>query len=72
MDETTPDPKRISLNQTEAARALGVTDRTLRNWDRRGIIKGRRLGGRLVLYDVEELRRLMSGNWITSNDQSPP
>lgn len=50
--------EQIALPQTQAARAIGVTDRTLRNWERRGLIAGRRAAGGVKLYPVSELRRL--------------
>lgn len=53
---TKADP--IALNQTQAARSLGVSDRTLRNWDKDGIVTGRKVGGGVKLYLVEDLRRL--------------
>jgi hypothetical protein len=51
----------IALNQQDAARAIGVTDRTLRNWEARGLIAGRRVAGGVRLYAVEDLRRLAGG-----------
>jgi len=49
----------ISLPQHRAARSIGVTDRTLRNWDRRGLIRGKRCGG-VKLYPVEDLKKLVT------------
>jgi excisionase family DNA binding protein len=48
----------ISMNSEQAARALGVTDRTLRNWRRSGILKPTKVG-RKTLYNVEDLRNLV-------------
>ena len=52
----------IALPQHKAAKALGVSDRTIRNWERRGLIQGRRVGGKLRMYDVEALRALATAN----------
>jgi len=44
------------LSQVEAAEYLGVTDRTIREYIRRGALTGRRLpGSRLIRLDREEL-----------------
>lgn len=56
MSDQTQD-RRIAMTQVQAARALGVSDRTIRNWTKQGLICGKRVGG-VVLYAVEDLRRL--------------
>lgn len=44
------------LNQAEAAEHLGVTERTMRNYVRRGAIKAYRMPkSRLIRYDRNEL-----------------
>jgi excisionase family DNA binding protein len=55
----------IGVNQTEAARLLGVTDRTLRNWERSGRLRAAKVG-RLRLYPVESLRRLVGEGTVPS------
>jgi DNA-binding transcriptional MerR regulator len=51
--------EQIALPQMQAARAIGVTDRTLRRWEREGLIAGRRVRrGGVKLYAVEQLRAL--------------
>lgn len=47
----------IALPQAKAAKAVGVTDRTLRNWERDGRIVGKRCGG-VKLYPMEQLKEL--------------
>lgn len=47
-----------NLTQTAAARWLGVTDRTLRNWEAKGLIKGHSPAGGVKLYSIEDLKRL--------------
>lgn len=55
----TASPRRW-LSQAEAADYLGVTDRTIRNYIRRGTLKGHRVrGSRLVRIDRAELDALM-------------
>lgn len=54
--KTTVEP--ITLNQTDAAKAIGVTDRTLRNWERAKLITGRRAAKGVRLYAVEDLKKL--------------
>lgn len=38
---------------TEAAQLVGVTGQTIKNWIARGILKGYRLGGRIVIPRTE-------------------
>ena len=47
------------LTQAEAAEYLGVSDRTIRNYSRRGLIQAHRLGTRAVRIDVAELERIL-------------
>lgn len=47
----------IAVNQTEAARLLGVPVRTLRHWTARGKVNSGKVGRRR-LYPMSELRRL--------------
>ena len=43
------------MSQREAAAYAGVTDRTVRNWIRRGTIPGYRIGARTLRIDLDEL-----------------
>jgi len=54
MNRTEP----ISVKQVEAAKLIGVTDQTIRNWERQGKIKGTRVGG-AKLYPFADLKRLV-------------
>jgi excisionase family DNA binding protein len=51
------------LNVRDAARALGVHENTVRNWEARGLLRAIRLPGsgfrRFALEDVERLRAEM-------------
>jgi excisionase family DNA binding protein len=51
------------LNVRDTARALGVHENTVRNWEERGILRAVRLPGsgyrRFALQDVERLRAEM-------------
>lgn len=47
----------LALPQTKAAKAMGVTDRTLRNWEKAGLIVGTYCGG-VKLYPVSRLKEL--------------
>lgn len=49
------EPDRLALRHREAAKALGVSERTLRAWAKNGRVPYVRIGGR-VLYPVEELQ----------------
>lgn len=54
-----PTAKTLSLNQTQAAKAVGVSDRTFRRWERKGIVKGRRVQpGGVKLYGIGQLQAL--------------
>lgn len=47
-----------TIKQVEAAQRYGVTDRTIRNWEKRGRIVGKKIGG-VKLYPVEKLEQLV-------------
>jgi excisionase family DNA binding protein len=54
--DTQPPVLRRWLSQQEAAAYLGVSDRSIRNYVRRGALKGRRLpGSHLMRFDRHEL-----------------
>jgi len=50
--------EQVTITQTNAAKRYGVTDRTLRNWEKEKRIKGTRVGG-LKLYSIAELDKLV-------------
>jgi hypothetical protein len=49
---------RLSVSQKQAAEMLGVTVRTLFNWEQRGLIRGERPAGGVKLYPLARLREL--------------
>ena len=54
-------PRRRWLSQQEAADELGVTDRTIRNYIKRGELRGYRVrGSRLVRLDRADVDRLLT------------
>ncbi|MDB5295610.1 MAG: hypothetical protein JWO31_1593 [Phycisphaerales bacterium] len=54
-----PPVERLVYNQTEAAAAMGVTDRTFRKWEGAGLIRGYRKNGKVqyLRADLERLAR---------------
>ena len=57
------------LNQTEAAKYLGVTDRTIRNYVARGVLPARRVrGSRLVRIDQRDLDAMLRPIPTTGGD----
>jgi excisionase family DNA binding protein len=57
-----PGPQ-LLLSYTQAARALGVCERTVRNMVRRGELAIVKLGKR-SLFDVEDLKRVVQDNKV--------
>lgn len=49
------------ITRKEAAKVLDVTYMTLDSWDRRGILKKRKIGNR-VYYKLDELESLLENN----------
>ncbi len=49
-------PRLLSIG--EAARELGVSDQTLRTWEKKGFIKAVRLPSGYRRYTVEEIERM--------------
>jgi excisionase family DNA binding protein len=49
----------LAVTQVEAARMLRVSDRTIRNWARRGILTPRRIGG-VTRYAREDVVKLLA------------
>jgi excisionase family DNA binding protein len=61
------------LTTEEAAALLRCTARSLFNWRRRGLLAGRRVGGR-VLYPADEVARLLGAPFLNedlSEDDRP-
>jgi len=48
-----PSRKEKPLTQQQAAEFLGRSRQTLINWRKKGIIKGKRLGGRIYYFESE-------------------
>jgi excisionase family DNA binding protein len=59
VDTPTDPPTALALRPRQAAAALGISERTLWAWTKRGEIPHVRLG-RMVLYPVAELRTWLS------------
>ena len=54
---------RIAVNQKAAADLLSISTRTLYEWERKGIVRGARMGGGKAgkkLYLVDELRAALA------------
>lgn len=49
---------RISVGIKKAARMVGVSDRTVAKWLKQGVLRGVKIGGR-VLIPVSELKALL-------------
>jgi excisionase family DNA binding protein len=63
----------LALRPREAAKALGVSERTLWSWTGDGLIPCVRIGtGRTVLYPVEMLRRWLEEQMKSSPPRHPP
>ncbi|HEX4128504.1 MAG TPA: helix-turn-helix domain-containing protein [Pirellulales bacterium] len=55
-DNTAPAPV-LALRPRDAAKALGISERTLREWTKNGDIPHVRVdGGRAIIYPVDALR----------------
>lgn len=50
---------RLAYRQIEAARLLGVSDRTLRRWTKEKLIDGKSVAGGVVLYPHREIERML-------------
>lgn len=48
----------VAVSQADAARMLRISDRTLRRWEDRGLIEGRRNNNGVKLYPVKRVREL--------------
>lgn len=51
----------MMLRMREASRLLGVTAETLRNWERKGLIKPVRTLGNQRRYSNAEIQRILEG-----------
>ena len=58
--------KKKFLNLTQAAAELGITPQTIRNWDKKGIIKITRTLGGHRRVSTEEIERILKQQ--TNND----
>jgi excisionase family DNA binding protein len=54
-----PEPDRLTVSRSEAARMLGISERLLWTWTNAGVIPHVRIGAR-VLYPVDQLREWLS------------
>jgi excisionase family DNA binding protein len=66
-----PAESRLLLNYREAALALGVCERTLRNFVYRGDLPMVKLGKR-SLFDVDDLHSLIDANKVRQSEQEEP
>ncbi len=48
---------RLAVSQVEASRLFNVSERTVRRWEKRGDIKGKRVYGK-KLYPLADIKRL--------------
>lgn len=63
----------ILLTPRDAARALAISEPTLRRLVRRGAIVPKRFpGGRVVRFSVDELRRFADGRERAASESPPP
>lgn len=56
-----PKPQRPSQqwkSVREAAEILGVSENTIRNWKNKGLISWRRVGPKLIKFDVSDLEEV--------------
>lgn len=51
--------QRLAYPQIEAAKLLGVSDRTLRRWTTAKLIDGKSVAGGVVLYPHREIERML-------------
>jgi DNA-binding transcriptional MerR regulator len=48
----------LTVSQADAARLVSVTDRTIREWERKKLIKGERVNGGKKMYPLAKLKKL--------------
>lgn len=46
-----------NANAAQVGEEFGVSEKTVRRWTAAGLITGRRIGPRLIRYDLDEVRR---------------
>lgn len=61
MNTATAQREPLTATQVEAARLFGVTDRTIRRWEKKGLIHGRRINGGAKHYPYAKLKALAEG-----------
>ena len=50
------------VRRREAAKMIGVSTRTLARWHEAGVLRSRRVGPRLMVYDLADLKRFAHGD----------
>ena len=58
-----PSPEPVVVKKTEAAKALGVSARTLDNWVARRIIPYVAVSPRMHLFDLEAVKAALQGRF---------
>ena len=58
-----PSPEPVFVKKTEAAKALGVSARTLDNWVARRIIPYVAVSPRMHLFDLEAVKAALQGRF---------
>jgi DNA-binding transcriptional MerR regulator len=58
MNDRPAQPEPLAVPQIEAARLLSVSEQTIRNWRRKGKLKGDRRGDGKVMFSLEQLRKV--------------
>lgn len=61
MIESSPTISQATITQVDAAKRYGVSDRTIRQWEADGLIKGTKIRN-LKLYSVSKLDELTGAN----------
>lgn len=54
-------PSEILMTRRQTAERLQVSIMTLRRWEKRGILHGRTIGGKLVRYSASEIEGIIMG-----------
>ncbi|MDK2887773.1 MAG: putative resolvase [Thermoanaerobacter sp.] len=60
----------VLLTISKAAKKLGVHPDSLRNWEKRGLIKPVRLPGGQRRYSMDELNRLLQSGQLTDGQEA--
>jgi len=64
-------PDRLAMRPREAARSLGISQRTLFTWTRAGLVPHVRVGG-VVLFPVDVLRQWLAEQTKKEGGTEPP